>query len=565
MDDWPPRSSGQLGGSSGRRGQQSRRSPSARSSTGRSQGSRQGGEYSGRPARRRPPPYSEEPPTVRRRPAAGRQQPDPARTARRTGRTILALLAAVVLGGTGYGWATVTGLTSGLATTDVIDPAAQGTTGPQNILLVGVDNRTDARGNPLPGAELAALHAGPSDQGEDGTDSIILIHIPAGGKGAVGFSIPRDSYVELAGGFGEHKINSAYSRGAAAARHVLVAKGVSGAQLVLQSAQAGARNSIQTIEQLTGLKINHYASVNLLGFYDISNAIGGVQVCVRQATHDKNSGANFAAGPQTVEGSRALAYVRQRDNLPGGDLDRVKRQQAFLASMAHKVLSAGVLANPSKLSGLIDAVQKSVTLDKGWDILSFAQQLQGITAGSIKFFTIPTGNPALETPDDGQAVEVDPSQVSSFVQTQVGLADNPKPPAPATTAKPKPATPTVSNASIVTQVYNATGVQGLAAQVQEHLTSKGFKAGSTGNSSSRSTTVIDYAPGGQAGAQQVVTALGGGIETASSTLLPAGTVRVYLGSTYSGPKGATSPETPNPADAAAAPPPITGGNANCIY
>lgn len=476
---------------------------------------------------------------------------------------MLAVLSAVVLIGTGYGWATVTGLTSGLSTADVIDPAAQGTTGPQNILLVGIDSRTDARGNPLPRAELAALHAGTAADGENGTDSIILIHIPAGGRGAVGFSIPRDSYVDLADGYGEHKINSAYSRGAATARRELRGQGVSGAQLELRADQAGAKSTIATVEQLTGLTVNHYAAVNLVGFYDISKAIGGVQVCVRRTTSDPNSGAHFAAGTQQVEGARALAYVRQRHGLPNGDLDRVRRQQAFLASMAHKVLSAGVLANPGRLGGLIDAIHKSVTLDRGWDILSFAQQLQGISAGAIKFFTIPTQDPDLSTPD-GSAVEVDPDEVRSFVQAHVGQADHPAPPAQrsaSTTHESVP--PAKPNSSITTEVYNTTGIQGLAADVEKSLTSKGFVAGGTGNATARRNTVIDYAPGDRASAQQVAAALGGGIATAASTSLAPGTVRVYLGASYAGPKGATATSTTTPAKRAAAA--ITAASAGCLY
>lgn len=494
---------------------------------------------------------------------------DRSRSARRTARVALAVVSALILVGTWYGWSTVGRLAGGLSTADVIDPAARGISGPQNILLVGIDTRTDAQGNPLPKAELAALHAGPSDEGADGTDTMIVVHIPAGGGSAVGFSIPRDSYVELAGGFGQHKINSAYTYADVAATKRLRAQGVSGAQLVLRAAQAGARNAIQTVEQLTGLRINHYAAVNLVGFYDISNAIGGVPVCVKRATSDYRSGANFHAGVQTVQGASALAYVRQRHGLPDGDVDRVKRQQAFLAAMAHKTLSAGVLANPGKLSRLIDAIQKAVTLDKDWDILSFAQQLQGMSAGAVRFFTIPIQNIDYPTTSDGTAVEVDPDQVQAFVHQQVGDADHPKPAAPPA-PKPKPARlpAAVANAKITAQVYNTTGVQGLAANVLKTLTTKGFTAGGTGNSTARTTTVIDYAPGDEAGAKQVAAALGGGIETFATNVLPRGTVRVYLGSTYAGPKGgAATPSSPTAAEAAAAapPPPITAGNANCIY
>jgi LCP family protein required for cell wall assembly len=485
-------------------------------------------------------------------------------TARRTARTALAVVSALILAGTWYGWTTVSKVTNGLTTADVIDPAAEGTSGPQNILLVGIDTRTDAQGNKLPQSVLDALHAGDASDGADATDTMILIHIPAGGGRAIGFSIPRDSYVELAGGYGQHKINSAYTYAEVAAAKQLRAKGVTGPQLALQSAQAGAKNSIQTIEQFTGLQINHYASVNLVGFYDISQAIGGVQVCLKQSTHDPDSGANFKAGVQTISGAKALAFVRQRHGLLLGDLDRIKRQQVFMAAMAHSILSAGVLTSPSKLNHLIGAIQKSITLDKGWNVLSFAQQLQGLSAGAIQFLTIPIVNITYPTESDGDAVEVDPQQVQSFVQAEVGKADNPQPAGSSSKPAPPPPTNAPSNADITTEVYNATGIHNLASDVLKALTSKGFTSGGTGNSSARTSTVIDYAPGDEAKAEQVATALGGGIRTVSATFMSTGTVRVYLGTSYSGPKGATTNAASVPTKAAAAPPPITAGAANCV-
>lgn len=478
------------------------------------------------------------------------------------------MVSLLVFAGCFYGWSTVSGLTSGLTTADVIDPAAKYTSGAQNILLVGIDTRTDAKGNPLPRSVLDALHAGSAADGGDATDTMIVIHIPADGGRAVGFSIPRDSYVDLAGGYGQHKINSAYTYAEVAAAKQLRAQGVTGPQLALQSAQAGAKNAIQTIEQFTGLQINHFASVNLVGFYDISQAIGGVRVCLRNAVHDKYSGANFRAGEQTISGAQALAFVRQRHGLPNGDLDRVRRQQSFMAAMAHTILSAGVLGNPTKLHSLIGAVQKSITLDQGWDVLGFAQQLQGLSAGSIQFQTIPIVSITYPTPSDGDAVEVDPEQVQTFVSTLVGNADNPPPPTSARPATPAPTTTTRSNATITAQVYNATGIHGLAADVLRSLTSQGFTSGGTGNSTFRTSSVIDYAPGDEASAKQVVQALGGGIRTVSSTLVSTGTVRVYLGTSYSGPKGAVTGSTvansgASPATAAK-PPTINAASANCV-
>jgi LCP family protein required for cell wall assembly len=347
------------------------------------------------------------------------------------GRVALGVVSTVVLGATGYLWTQLSSLDAGIVTADVIPPAAQvdnDDTPPgeplkvaQNILLVGIDARTDAYGNPLPQNVLDTLHAGGGDDGGDTTDTMIVVHIPAGGAAATAISIPRDSYVDIAGGYGKHKINSAYSRGKNASMSGLRAQGLSGAQLEVAANEAGAKAAIQTVEKFTGLTINHYAAINLAGFDALSQAVGGVEVCLKAPVHDNYSGADFPAGTQTLSGAQALAFVRQRHGLTS-DLDRISRQQAFLAGMAKKVLSAGTFTDPSKLGSLVSAVQGSVVLDKGWDILSFAQQLRGMSSGAIAFATIPVQSLSLSTPSDGDAVKVDPAQVQQFVRTTISTA-----------------------------------------------------------------------------------------------------------------------------------------------
>jgi LCP family protein required for cell wall assembly len=485
------------------------------------------------------------------------------RAATRGRKVAVTVLSMLVFVGSWYGWSTINKVTSGLTTANVIDHSAP-STGPQNILLVGLDTRTDAQGNPLPSAILDQLHAGSASDGGDTTDTMIVIHIPAGGAGAVAFSIPRDSYVQLAGGYGKHKINSAYTYAQVAAEKQLRAQGVTGAQLAVQAAQAAAKNAIQTVEQFTGLQIDHFASVNLVGFYDISQAIGGVPVCLKAAVHDPYSSANFPAGTQTVSGAQALAFVRQRHGLPNGDLDRIKRQQVFMASMAHTVLSSGTLANPGTLNNLIGAIQKAVTIDQGWDVLSFARQLQGMSAGNLRFDTIPIVAITYPTPSDGDAVEVDPQQVQSFAQSLVNGQDAASPP-----ATPPATAPPGSNSKVTAEVYNATSISGLATRVQQALTSRGFTAGTIRNASAqRRTTTIDYAPGAQAAALTVEQDLGGNITTVADTGLAADTVRIYLGADYHGPTGAASTVAPAPATppspTAPAPPAITAGGLTCV-
>jgi LCP family protein required for cell wall assembly len=462
------------------------------------------------------------------------------------------LVAALVLALTGSGWAYVRQLNNRLTRADVISGTSW--LGEQNILIVGLDTRTDAQGNPLPPQVLDQLHAGAANDGGDNTDTMIVVHIPAGAGKATGFSIPRDSYVQIADGYGTHKINSAYTYGQNAAHDKLAAQGVSGPALAVQSAAAGARTAIATVQQLTGLQITHYAAVNLAGFYAISNAVGGVPVCLAAPVNDSYSGAHFPAGPQTIQGASALAFVRQRHGLPGGDLDRVHRQQAFIASMAHTVLSAGTLTDPGKVSDLVTAVGQAVVLDRGWDVLSFATQMQALSGGSITFQTIPIVSAALDTPDDGQAVQVDPSQVQSYIQAAIN------PPAPAMPATPAPQ----DNAPTTVDVRNGSGTSGVAAATMATLAHQGFTAGDTGNAALTTRSRVDYPSGGQAAAEAVAAALGGGLRVTTDDTVAAGHLRVVLGTSYHPHSTATPPPAPAARGSATPPAAATASTVPCI-
>jgi len=470
------------------------------------------------------------------RPQARRVPPPPPRRAASgasvTGKVVLSMLSVAILLSTGYAWQNLKSFTDNLTTTDVIADGAGGekpADGAIDILMVGMDSRTDAKGNPLPQQILDELQAGASDDGGLNTDTLILMHIPNDGKKAVAMSFPRDSYVKIANGYGRHKINSAFSYGMNDAAEELTAKGgLDAAQITVQSKKEGAKNLIATIQDLTGVTIDHYAEINLVGFYEITKAIGGVDVCLTEATQDDFSGADFAAGPQTVEGKAALAFVRQRHGLLRGDLDRVVRQQVFMAGLAKKMLSAGVLSDQTKTKNLINAVTKSIVLDQDWDILNFANQMKSLSGGAMEFQTIPTGNPELETPEDGQAIEIDEAEVKRFVKS---LTEEPKP-SGTSSAPAKP----FDNGTVTVEVRNASGVPGLAGQVLQALTAKGFVSGDAGNAESNTkSSVVKFGKGGDEGAAAVVTALGGGIETEQDNNLQAGHVRVFVGSGYVGP------------------------------
>lgn len=352
-------------------------------------------------------------------------------------RSVVILLSVTALAVTGYAYSTLDRLRDNIHTTDALrqnrrpvpedtgtPPPPPSDDGATDILLVGADSRTDMQGNPLPRAMLRKLRT----EGQAGvnTDTLIILRFPKNGGSPVGISIPRDTWIDVPGG-GQDKINSVYGTAKRHAVDRLRADGMTDrAELERESDQAGRRALVETVQDFTHVHIDHYAEVNLLGFYLLTEALGGVEVCLKNATYDSDSGAAFRAGPQVVSGGEALSFVRQRKNLPRGDLDRIIRQQAFLASALNKVLSAGTLTDSDRLERLTDTVRRSLVLDADLDLLEFAGQVKGIASGDISFVTIPVVEIAGRSPDGRQSiVTVDVEEVRSFVKRAV--ADEPPP------------------------------------------------------------------------------------------------------------------------------------------
>lgn len=491
-----------------------------------------------RPPRAAPPrPRDDEPP------------PAPPDWGRRI-RIATVVASVLVLALTGTGWALYRDVTAGITTTDVIFGGDDGDG--LNILLVGIDSRTDAQGNPLPTAVTQVLHSG-ADTGVINSDTIILLHLPADGSAAIAYSIPRDAYVDIPG-YRKDKINAAYPATKALKAEELVREGGRTAKEVDQESSAAGRSTlIATVQDLTGVHVDHYAEINLLGFYNLTQAVGGVDVCLKAPVRDELSGANFPAGPQTISGAAALSFVRQRHGLPEGDLSRIRRQQVFLAAMADKILSSGTLTNPSTLNALVAAAQQSVVIDSGWDLLAFARQAAGIAAGHLDFVTVPTVGG--ESNDRGDVVLVDPRRVREFVSARNEAAARPAP----------PAAPDVDPKTVVVDVGNASGATGLAGQVADTLGAAGYARGSVGNVAARTTSVVRYsADAAEPGARAVAAALGGlPVEKAADA--PAGRVQVLLGTDRA--PGATAVAGGGPGSSVAPPtagPGINAAGVPCI-
>jgi LCP family protein required for cell wall assembly len=222
----------------------------------------------------------------------------------------------------------------------------------QNILLLGSDSRVSA-GDPSAWAV-----------GAQRTDAIMVAHIPADRSGVQIVSIPRDSYVDIPG-HGKNKINAAFSFG-------------------------GPTLMVQTVEQLTKVRIDHVVIVDFTGFTRITDALGGVTINVAEATKDERS--SFEAGPQHMNGEQALNYVRQRHNLPGGDFDRVKRHQNWIRAVARETLDRGTLTNPLQLNRVLDATTRTIATDSGFSVgemRSIALSSRNVRAADMSFLTAP--------------------------------------------------------------------------------------------------------------------------------------------------------------------------------
>jgi LCP family protein required for cell wall assembly len=470
-------------------------------------------------------------------------------------RIVAVVTAAIVLVGAGVAYA-FTDLLQGVSGTsnatgnagDAGVNSAEGLT----FLLVGSDARTDADGNPLSAEELAQVGT-EDDGGGINTDTIMLVHVPQGGGRATAVSIPRDTWIgprvtdQIVGPYANgsegpyqpNKVNSFYATAKAYTAEHLVDEGVSDrARIERESNEAGRTMLIRVIQAFSGLKIDHYAEVNLLGFYLLSNAIGGVPVCLNEPVNDPWSGADFPAGQQEVQGTAALAFVRQRHGLPAGDLDRVKRQQAFLRGAADKILSVGTLTSPAKLSDLVSALDRSVIFDQGFEVLTFAEQVTNLSSGNIDFETLPTTGSEPST--DKDALATDPAQIKAFFEGIVG----------GTAAGGDPTTSSaaaaVDHSAITVDIKDGTIADGVTAQASELVNDGGFTLGSLGviagtrQGSEQQTTEFHYA-GDEAAAQQVQSAFGGIGKLVNDSAVKSGHVLVLVGTDLQVPSGLRGP------------------------
>ncbi|MEU1852545.1 LCP family protein [Streptomyces sp. NPDC019990] len=287
------------------------------------------------------------------------------RSSRRLRNTLLvclvaALLALLGLGG-GLWWATdhygdqVTRVPH--AFPDGPRPeASEGTT----FLLAGVDSRSR---KPTTGDDAKAPLW---KAGAQRSDTVMLAHLGPGEEAAHTVSLPRDSWVPIPG-HGQAKINAAFSRG-------------------------GPALLVRTVERLTGVRVDHFAVIDWHGFTALTDAVGGVPITVRENSYDPEQRKHFTVGTHTMNGEEALSYVRQRHGLPGGELDRIKRQQQFLRSLVGEIRADVRLTDPLGAARLLDALTAAVSVDdhlSNADLRDLVLGLRHLNAADASLTTAP--------------------------------------------------------------------------------------------------------------------------------------------------------------------------------
>jgi LCP family protein required for cell wall assembly len=437
-----------------------------------------------------------------------------------------AIVAAGALLMTGSGYWMAHGMLSGITVSQALgaeDPKSNGNG--MNILLIGLDSRKDQNGDDLPWSVLKHLHAGDSDDGGYNTNTLILAHI-APDDSVSAFSIPRDDWVSWNGvpGYDHIKIKEAYGLTKQYVEQKMMDKGVSDQkQLETKGREAARSATLKAVRKLTGAPIDYFAEVNLAGFYDLANSLGGVDVCLKHSVYDEYSGANFPAGRQTLDAGQALAFVRQRHGLENGDLDRTHRQQAFLSSVMHQLQDAGTFTNIGKLKDLMAVARKDVVLSSGWDEDMF-RKMGALAGGSIEYRTLPV---VRYDNINGQDVNiVDPAAIKAEVAAAFGSSSSTS---TTTLDAPSPST--------VVDVVNASSTSGLAGKVARTLKHDGYTTGSVRDRvrGEPTSTTIEYGPGADNDAREVASLLGIDAPDKPNHTLQFGHVEVVVDDNFSVP------------------------------
>ncbi|WP_198679349.1 LCP family protein [Thermomonospora amylolytica] len=371
-----------------------------------------------------------------------------------------------------------------------------------NILLIGSDNREGE--NKQFGA----------DQG-GGSDTTILMHISPGGERAIGISFPRDSMVRIPECRKENGARVPPSFG----------------QLNWAYSFAGPTCTWNLIEDLTKIRIDHYVEIDMSGFIEVVDALGGVEICVPRAVNDPKADLRLRAGRQVVMGRQAVGYVRTRTGGlgDGSDLSRIKRQQAFMGSVVKKATGSGMLKDPARTYDFLKAVAGAVKVDDRLTLNTMqklARSMQGMSAGKVTFVTVPVQ----AYPADPNRVQINQAQAKPLFDAIREDNELPKAPPPAKAPAQQAAQPPARPAETSVAVLNGTDTQGLAQRTADGLKDMGFKVVQVGSRKQPPTrpTQILYAPGAERQAAALAQAVPG-VQPKPYAKAKPGTVYLVIG------------------------------------
>ena len=291
-----------------------------------------------------------------------------------------------------------------------------------------------------------------------------------------------------------------------------------------------------TVEQVTGIHLDHFVMMDFTGFKDMVDAIGGVQMCIPAPVDDPKAHLTLEAGEQVLNGEESLGYVRSRYGQgDGSDLSRIERQQQFMGAMLRQVLSSEVMTSPLAITNFLNAVTESVTADDGFTVdtmTDIAISMREVDLNKVQFVTVPNG----QHPEDTNRLALSQpaaSELFAAINSGADLSggdDDGDGGEEAAESGPAPA-------DISLDVLNGTGIEGLAGQVAEQLAADGYTVNATGNPQIRipPVTTVYYAPGQEAAAEL----LAGSLETAVTEEAAGitGTLELVIGPDWTGFKG----------------------------
>ena len=481
------------------------------------------------------------------------------RRARIIGRVVVGLLAAIVLVAA-VGVLTVKSILDKVHHTASIDtyipaserpaketpdPASGNKGTPQNILILGVDSRLGENSQ-------FQVTTGPK-QTETLSDTAILAHLSGDGKSVTLISVPRDSVVKI----------PACDKVDADGNIVRD----SGGQPVMTSSttalfneaiqRGGPACTVKTLEQLTGVYIDHYLEIDFQGVIKMSNALGGVPMNICSPIRDSHTGLNLPAGEVNLKGEQALAFVRARYGLTGGDdLHRIQRQQQFMASMVRKALSSSNLFNLPSMTRFYGDVASSLTTDMGSStLINLALRYRHLDTKNIVFATVPT-YPAPK----GDAWYQHLYWSDDEARALFDAVKEDRPLTATASNGQQIASLTVAPSNVTVRVMNGTTSNGLAGQTANELASRGFRIAGVGTAPQPTTkTTLTYAASRTNSAQTLAAALGVTPEKVISAT--AGTViTLTIGSDWNGLASETVTPTTTPAPSAAPGSPAPSGS-----